>query len=136
MRGLVSISVVGLAALLSVAGAAWGAEPAKEGRLCAISEVLDCTPVGDCVRVSAAEAGLPDFLRLDPDGQGLRSAVSDDDRKTTARYKEVTDTGTILVGIENRRGWSAVLADGGRRLIGTAADAEGAFVVFGVCTQP
>lgn len=133
MRRIASIATAGAAALLSLSGATAWAEGGN-ARLCAVTEVLDCSPVTGCERVSPTDAGLPEFLRVDANGQGLRSAAAGDERRSSARAREVTQTGVILVGIENLRGWSAVLSEGGRRLVGTTADHDGAFVVFGVCT--
>ena len=135
MKRAGSISAAGLAALLAHFCAARWAEAAEGTRLCAIQEVLECSPVTGCDRVSAADVGLPDFLRVDPQANGLRGIEPGDDRQTAARAKEVVDGTVILAGIEKHRGWSVVLTEDGRRLTGTVTEGEGAFVVFGVCAK-
>ncbi len=134
MKRIGSISLAGAAALLSFFCTAQIAEAADGSHLCALKEVLECSPGTGCERVSTGEVGLPDFLRVDPEGGRIRSASAGDERETAARSKEVAEGSVILVGIENR-GWSAVLSEDGRRLVGTTADAQGVFVIFGVCTK-
>ena len=103
--------------------------------LCAMTEVIECSPLGDCVRVSPEDARLQDFIRLDLENGLLRAAGQEDKRQTRIRATEVMDGKTILTGMENGRGWNAVLSEDKRDLTGTISDTKAGFVVFGACRE-
>ncbi len=101
--------------------------------LCAVTEVIECDVLGECVERTAAAAALPDFLLIDIEAKKIVEATGDGVRET--RFSTSTTTGgmTILTGIDGLRGWSAVLSDNNRRLTASISDELAGFVVFGAC---
>lgn len=128
-----------LASMFLLIAAPWGAKAADtvQGKtyLCALNEVIECNPLGNCSRISTDDAGLPDFIRVDLQSGMLRAASRGDDRQTPIGTKEVMDGKTILTGIQNGRGWNVVLSEDKTDLIGTISDVKAGFVVFGACRE-
>ncbi|MDF1551688.1 MAG: hypothetical protein P1P84_01440 [Deferrisomatales bacterium] len=115
---------VGSAAVASEEGA----------RLCALTEVLECSRLVGCERVLPADVGLPDFLRVAGNGERISTGVKGDERQTAARIRESVEGATLLGGIENARAWSAALSADGSQLTGVVSEPGGAFVLFASCT--
>ena len=135
MRAIAWIVSIGAVLLTCGAGQAGAAEAGGGARLCAFTEVLECSPLLGCERVLPAQVGLPDFIRVDPAGGRVSAGEAGDARQTTVRFKEEVEGLTILGGSENGRGWSATLSADGRRLTAAIAEGAGSFVLFGACTQ-
>ena len=135
MRAIGLVVLTGAVLLTFGAGQARAAGAADGARLCAFTEVLECSPLRGCERVLPAAVGLPDFIRVDPAAGRVDAGVAGDVRQTTVSIKEEVEGLTILGGIENGRGGSATLSADGRRLTGAVAEGAGAFVLFGACTQ-
>ena len=102
--------------------------------LCALTEVLECSRLVGCERVSPDDAGLPDFLLVSRNGEQIRTGVQGDDRQTVVRIRETFGGATLLGGIEEARAWSAALSSDGSRLTGVVAETAGAFLLFASCT--
>jgi hypothetical protein len=85
--------------------------------------------------VMPSEVGLPDFLRVGPNGEQISAGVPGDPRVTTARIRESVEGATLLGGIEKARAWSAALSADGSRLTGVVAQEGGAFLLFASCTS-
>ncbi|MEJ2031831.1 MAG: hypothetical protein P8Y63_02075 [Deltaproteobacteria bacterium] len=124
---------------LLITAAPWGAKAAETAQgksyLCALTHLVECTPLGDCRQISTDDAGLPDFIRIDLKNGMLRSASRGDKRQTPIQATEVMDGKTILTGIQNGRGWNAVLSEDKTDLIGTISDVKAGFVIFGACRE-
>jgi hypothetical protein len=82
-----------------------------------------------------ADAGLPDFLRVEPNGAEIRAVAPVDQRATALWIGESVEGGTLPCGIEKAKAWSAALSADRSRLTGVVAGEGGAFLPFGSCTN-
>lgn len=101
--------------------------------LCAPSDAQRCTPTSPCERVVLAEVDVPAFIRIRFDKKRLES-LGPEPRTSAIENLRVVDGQTILQGAELGRAWSLLVDHATGRMSASAADAEGAFVLFGACT--
>jgi len=118
---------------LSTAGSLAASTSVSSPLLCAITEVVECNTLGECVNLEAEDAGLPDFLKIDLADGKLREATTTSLRETGFKANSPAEGVTVLSGVEGLRGWSAVLSDDNSRLSASISDELAGFVVFGVC---
>lgn len=123
------VSAMSLTALADEPAKAPAKAPAK--MLCTLAKVQICDEEG-CRTKSADELGAPRFVTVDFAAKEF-VAVEQNRRSAIARV-EVFESSTFLQGLENRRAWSAVIADDGYMTL-AAADDGVAFVVFGSCVD-
>ncbi|UCD58012.1 MAG: hypothetical protein JSV16_02545 [Candidatus Hydrogenedentota bacterium] len=137
---LVGLSVlfVFCVALPALAGDFDGSKPL----ICAVIEVVECGPGGECQRVSVEEVGIPRFVRIDFEKKTISGASgSGDARSTTIERMEHVDGKLILQGAEDGvegvrdgLGWTmAIAGDTGTFVLTASGDAVG-FVAFGAST--
>lgn len=101
--------------------------------LCAVTQTLECAGQGPCLRGSAEDVNLPDFIWVDVPGKQLREHGGS--RKTQIRSQMSRNGQLILQGVKERA-WSVSISEATGRLTGTAAAEDADFVLFGVCTRP
>ena len=101
--------------------------------LCALTQVVECVPTGECSRLVAEDVGLPDFLKIDLQAKRVYEATSVSLRETGFEIVSSIDGLTILSGGEGSRGWSAVLSENNTRLSAGITHEQAGFVVFGNC---
>jgi hypothetical protein len=101
--------------------------------LCAPSDAQHCTPTSPCERVVLSEVDVPAFIRVRFDKKRLES-IGPEPRTSAIENQRVADGQTILQGAELGRAWSLLVDHATGRMSASAADAEGAFVLFGACT--
>src|SRR5262245_40764543 len=90
------------------------AAPALDGSapmLCSLAVLMECDAV-KCERTTAAEADLPDFVRIDVPNKAVTAVPGT--RQTAIRSSMRLDGRLILQGGENGRGWTATVADSGK----------------------
>ncbi len=100
--------------------------------LCAPSDVVECDTEARCDRSSAEEIDLPSFVRVQFRKKILLSA-SGEERSTAIQNILNVNGLTILQGAESGRAWSVVIDQATGRMLGSIADGEGAFTIFGAC---
>jgi hypothetical protein len=102
--------------------------------LCAVIEVFDCQPGGDCQRGTAESVNLPQFVKVDVAEKTL-STPEQGERKsvTPITHVERVDGNMILQGVEGSRAWSMVIAKETGKISATVSDHQVGFVVFGAC---
>ena len=128
-------AVVGILWLLVAApGAAFaeGLDPSKP-LVCSIAEVAEGDGTATCSDASLEQIDLPPLWRVDFAAKQLSSA--DGQRTSPIAALETLDAVLVLQGHQNGRGWTLVVERATGHLSGSAADAEGAFVLAGSCTQ-
>jgi hypothetical protein len=120
--------------LLLTAGAALAEDAAKTPTkmLCTLAQVQICSAEQGCKTKTADEVGAPRFIAVDPVAKEF--VAIEENRRSAIGRVEVFESSTFLQGIENRRAWSAVIADDGFLTL-AAADDGVAFVVFGSCVD-
>lgn len=101
--------------------------------LCAITEVIECEAMGECIETLPANVGLPDFILIDLEKKQLSGFREEGARTTSIQKVASADGRTVFGGLDGGRGWSAVLSDGNRRLNATISDEQTGFVLFGAC---
>jgi hypothetical protein len=107
--------------------------------LCALSEVMECTPGKECRRIMPEEAGAPDFFLVDVTAKSV-TGLGVEGRVSAIRATAEIDGKLILQGSEDGAegvrdglGWSAAVAQDSGRFVLSASGERVAFVVFGAC---
>ena len=138
-RGLITIAMVLLLVtpLASQAGDFDGSKPL----IFSLISVVECTPTGDCQKVTPEDVGLPQFLKINFAGRQIAAApeISEVPPSVIERM-EVVDGKLMLQGAEDGLegirdglGWTiAVSLETGKAVLTGSGDGVG-FVVFGAC---
>ena len=101
--------------------------------LCAVTEVVQCDELGNCVRGTPEDVNVPRFVDVDPAKKQLRSHGGGE---TTAIQNLVRGDGRlVLQGAERGRGWSVYISEATGRLSAAISDDGWASAIFGSCTQ-
>ena len=112
--------------------------------ICSVMNIVECGPGGKCQKVTAEEAGIPYFLRINFQDKKIASTHADGNKRVTdiERFEKV-DNKVIIQGaedgIEDVRdgvGWSAAIAEDTGKMVLTASGDDVGFVVFGACMIP
>ena len=105
--------------------------------VCAVLEVTECDRGGGCEAVEAADIGLPAFLRVDVGGKALQ-ATDGSGRKTPIHSSTLVkeQERLLLLGDEQGRAWSVVIAQKTGAMTAAIVDHDGGFLVSGACTLP
>ena len=136
MRGFM-ISALAAASVLAAPGAPQAASEfdGSKDLLCATLRAADCGRAGACESGLPEQFNIPAFATFsfsDNTIHGLRPDQSELDTAITSKTSE--DGRLILQGVENGRGWSAVILEETGRLVVSVAGEDVAFAVFGTCT--
>jgi hypothetical protein len=119
--------------LATVAAAPAGPLGTSRPLLCSIAEIAECDGVADCSDSTPEEIDLPSLWRVDFAAKLLSS--TDGQRQSPITALETLETVLLLQGHQEGRGWTLVVERATGHLSGSIADAEGAFVLAGSCTQ-
>jgi hypothetical protein len=104
--------------------------------ICAVLRTVECGVSEDCKSGSAESIDVPQFLRIDLGKRrmtGIRP--SGEQAATTAQTLEDLSDSLILQGIEEGRGWTAVIDKISGKMVASAAGSQAGFLVFGACTS-
>jgi len=137
--GLIGL-VICMFSLPAVAGDFDGSKP----MLCAVMDIVECGPDGNCQKVTVEDVSIPQFLKINSKEKKITATqTSGSKRSTTIKNIEHVDGKLILQGaedgIEGVRdgvGWSLAIAEDTGKMVLTASGDEVGFVVFGACTLP
>jgi hypothetical protein len=103
--------------------------------ICALIEVMDCTPGAECQRGAPERVNLPQFVKLNFTEKTLSTTEAAQQQQTTPiKQLEQFDGSMILQGVEDSRAWSMVIAKDTGKMSATVADEQAGFVIFGACT--
>lgn len=134
MKNMLVYPLVVIMLLILSSGFCMAASEAMNDQLlCALTEVIECDELGQCLSVTADDAGLPDFVLVDMKEKKLMGASSVDSQGSKFSTSETAEGLTILTGVDGGRGWSAVLSADKTRLNATISDEMVGFVVFAAC---
>ncbi len=133
---------LGVVAVLGMTSGAQAAVDGSEPVICASVNIMECVPDGTCQRVSAEDAGIPRFLRIDFAGQQItRTRPNGDDVSSQIERSETVDGRLILQGAEDGFegvrdgiGWSLAIDEASGDMVLTGSGKDVAFVIFGACT--
>ena len=133
---------LGVVAVLGTTSAANAVFDGSEPVICASMDIMECVPAGSCQRVSADDAGIPRFLRIDFAGQQItRTRPDGDDVSSQIERSETIDGRLILQGAEDGIegvpdgiGWSLSIDEENGDMVLTGSGEQVAFVIFGACT--
>ena len=133
MRRLIAIGILAGSAVLPSAVPAAPLDGSVP-MLCALSSVVECGRKGDCERNTAEESGIPAFIRVDVT-QRLLSSL--DGARTSPIVNVQRSNGRLMLqGVQNERVWGAEVDEESGRMAATSVEAEGAFVIIGMCIVP
>lgn len=119
-----------LAAAMLAAAPAWSdGLDIDKNLVCAPVEVIDCSPGLPCIKGTPDEMGAPVFMRVDLGGK----VVNGPKLNTSIRMLDKTEKEIVLRGDENGYAWTLTVDRNTGRMVITAANREGAFVMFGAC---
>jgi hypothetical protein len=112
--------------------------------ICALMDLVECQPGGNCQAKTAEELGLPQFFRINFQEKKISGTQSGESGRGTAIERLETVDGKLILqgaedGVEDVRdgvGWSLAIAEETGKLVLTASGDEVGFVVFGACTLP
>jgi hypothetical protein len=138
IRGLVLLLAVCVVPFSAVAGDFDGSKPL----LCAVVDVVECKPGGECQRTTAEAVKLPHFLVINfAEGVITATPESTSARTTKIERTEYVDGKMIIQGAEDGRegirdglGWTLAIAEDTGLFVLTASGDGVGFVVFGACT--
>jgi hypothetical protein len=128
VKALLLVASLGLLAAPALAEALDASKPL----LCSVAEVAECDGVAACTDVTLEQIDLPPLWRVDFAAKQLAS--QDGQRTSPISALETLDAVLLLQGHQNGRGWTLVVERATGHLSGSAADAEGVFVLAGSCT--
>jgi len=120
--------------LVPISGVALAAtEEMNKQLLCAITEVIECDSLGECIETLPENIGLPDFILIDLDKKQLTGSREEGARTTRIDAVSEADGRVVFGGLDGGKGWSAVLSGGNRYLNATITVEQTGFVLFGAC---
>jgi hypothetical protein len=101
-------------------------------------------PGGKCHQVTAEEAGIPNFFKINFKDKKISSTHADGSKRSTEIENFEKIDGKLIIqgaedGIEGVRdgvGWSLAIAEETGKTVLTASGDEVGFVIFGACTVP
>ncbi len=130
MRTLLTPRAAVLAMFL-VASAGSGAAEVSPRLMCATLEALDCGAGEGCFKGRPSELGAPAFMRID-----LEKMVIAGSQRTTPIVSLAKHPDSLsLQGAEGTYAWSLVVDTNDGSMAATLVNREGAFVLFGSCTE-
>ena len=112
--------------------------------ICAVVDIVECRPGGECSKVLGEDVDFPDFFRINFKDKEIRTSQSGKEkRKTSIENMEQIDGKLIIQGAEDGRedardglGWSMAIDQENGKMVLTGSGSEVGFVVFGACTVP
>ena len=115
----------------AVAGDFDGSKPL----ICAVIEVFECVPGGECQLGGAESINIPQFLKINFEEKTISSTPEAGPVRTTKiQNMERADGKLILQGVQNGRAWSMVINETTGKVTLSASDELAGFVIFGACT--
>ena len=109
--------------------------------VCALMRVLQCTPDGNCVQVSAEDIGLPEFLSMNLK-QKTVTALPQGENQTPSRIKNLERIykKLILQGVEEAVkdvhegvGWTIAISEETGKMVISGSGEQTGMIVFGAC---
>lgn len=101
--------------------------------LCALTEAMECSAESECAQVQPEDLNLPPFVVVDVKGKKL----SEHHGKRSSPIQTVNErNGAVYLQGFEQRAWGIAISKETGRMTASAAGDQGAFVIFGACTEP
>ena len=112
--------------------------------ICAVMDIVECQPGGKCQQITAEEASIPNFFKINVKNKKISGVLADGSKRITQiEHIEKVDGKVIIQGAEDGVegvrdgvGWSGAIAEDTGKMVVTASGDEVGFVMFGACTLP
>ena len=133
---------LGVVAVIGMTSGAHAEIDGSEPVICALMNIMECVPEGECRRTSAEDAGIPRFLQVDFAKQQITRIRPNGDEISSKIERSETIDGRLILqgaedGIEDVRdgiGWSLSIDGESDDMVLTGSGKDAAFVIFGACT--
>ena len=133
---------LGVVAVLGMTSGVQAGVDGSEPVICASADIMECVPQGVCQRISAEDADIPRFFKIDFAEQRItRIQPSGDEISSQIERRETVDGRLILQGAEDGHegvrdgiGWSLSIDEANGDMVLTGSGKDVAFVIFGACT--
>jgi len=110
--------------------------------MCALFDVVECTPDGNIDELTPEDVNLPRFFIIDFKEKKFRPVKASQSKRTSKIERVTHIQGKLILqgadsGIENVRdglGWSLAISEETGKMVITASGDDVGFVVFGACT--
>ena len=130
------------AALASAPATAAAMFDGSEPLMCALADIVECLPGGECERVTAESVNAPRFWRIDFKQKQMTTTRAAGQAQTSPIERmESLDEKLFLQGVEDGvegvrdgLGWSLAIAQDSGNMVITASGDDVGFVAFGACT--
>ena len=114
----------------------------SEPLICALADIVECLPGGQCERVTAESVNAPRFWRINfEDKQLTTTRAAGTEQSSAIERMETLDNKLFLQGVEDGAenvqdglGWSLSIAQQSGNMVISASGDDVAFVAFGACT--
>jgi hypothetical protein len=114
----------------------------SEPLMCALADLVECLPGGQCERVTAESINAPRFWRINfkekqitttrAAGKAQTSPIDRMESLDEKLFLQGVEDG--LEGVKDGLGWSLAIAQESGQMVITASGGDVAFVAFGACT--
>ncbi|MGD8739069.1 MAG: hypothetical protein PVG34_02055 [Desulfobacterales bacterium] len=139
----ISGSIIIFICMISVSAVAGDFDGSKS-LICAVMDLVECSPGGKCQQVTAEQAGIPYFFNINFKDKKINTTHADGSKRSTDIENFEKIDGKVIIqgaedGIEGVRdgvGWSLAIAEETGKTVLTASGDEVGFVIFGACTLP
>jgi hypothetical protein len=102
--------------------------------LCAIIEIYDCGAESECEKATPEEVNAPRFFKIDFKQKKISGTLESGQQRTTQIMGMVRDDGKlILQGVDQGRGWSAVISEVNGKVTLSGTGDQVVFAVFSAC---
>ena len=103
--------------------------------VCAVLHVVACIKDGECLEGQAKTFDLPVLMIVDAENSVLRGTYESGHKAVSPiKNKELMSEQLVLQGVENGRGWTAVINTKTGNMNGSGVGDDVSFLVHGTCT--
>ena len=109
---------------------------------CAIADVIECVPGGECQEVMPENVNLPNFLFINFKKKKITASKEGGVQRTSKIENRERVDGKLIVqgiedgveGVKDGLGWSIAISESTGKMVVTGSGDQVGFVMFGACT--
>ena len=109
---------------------------------CAIADVIECVPGGECQEVMPENINLPNFLFINFKKKKITASKEGGVQRTSKIENRERVDGKLIVqgiedgveGVKDGLGWSIAISESTGKMVVTGSGDQVGFVMFGACT--
>ena len=109
---------------------------------CAIADVIECVPGGECQEVMPENVNLPNFLFINFKKKRITASKEGGVQRTSKIENRERVDGKLIVqgiedgveGVKDGLGWSIAISESTGKIVVTGSGDQVGFVMFGACT--